>query len=126
MTRFDHPTRRDFLWKTGGGLGGIALASMLGRDPLLASAPPAGGILHAPHQPAKARRVVQLFMAGAASHIDLFDFKPDMKLCWSARGQSRRGLHCPTRQTHLLEAHHLLDSARDRCERPHRDHPVAV
>ncbi len=78
MTASPSPTRRDFLWKTGGGLGGIALASMLGRDELLAAAPPAGGILHAPHHPAKARRVVQLFMAGAASHIDLFDFKPEL------------------------------------------------
>ena len=46
---------------------------------MLASMPsPTGGILHAPHHPAKARRVVQLFMGGAASHIDLFDFKPEL------------------------------------------------
>ena len=50
---------------------------MLGRDAALAAAP-SGGILHAPHHPAKARRVVQLFMGGAASHIDLFDFKPEL------------------------------------------------
>ena len=31
-----------------------------------------------PHFPPKAKRVVQLFMAGAASHIDLFDFKPQL------------------------------------------------
>jgi hypothetical protein len=30
------------------------------------------------HHPARAKRVVQLFMAGAASHIDLFDFKPEL------------------------------------------------
>ena len=36
------------------------------------------GILYAPHHPAKAKRVVQLFMAGAASHLDLWDFKPDL------------------------------------------------
>ncbi len=57
--------RRDFLLESGGGLGGIALASML------ASAEPL-------HHPAKAKRVVQLFMAGGASHIDLFDFKPEL------------------------------------------------
>ena len=68
--------RRDFLWNSGGGLGGIALASMLGRENTLAAAPPTSGILHAPHHPAKAKRVVQLFMGGAASHIDLWDFKP--------------------------------------------------
>ena len=30
------------------------------------------------HHPARAKRVVQLFMAGAASHIDLFDYKPEL------------------------------------------------
>jgi hypothetical protein len=69
-------SRRDFLWRFGGGLGGIALANMLGRDRALATTPGAlGGVLH---YAAKAKRVVQLFMAGAASHIDLFDFKPEL------------------------------------------------
>src|SRR5690349_11081823 len=63
--------RRDFLWHSGGGLGGIALASLLAADKLLAAAP----TLH--HKP-RAKRVVQLFMAGGASHIDLFDFKPEL------------------------------------------------
>ncbi|MBI1246646.1 DUF1501 domain-containing protein [bacterium] len=67
-------SRRDFLWQCGGGLGGIALASLLKQDNLLA-AQPTSGILH---HPPKAKRVVQLFMAGAASHIDLFDFKPEL------------------------------------------------
>lgn len=69
--------RRDFLFHSGGGLGGVALASLLGSDRLLADAPAkrADGGLH--HKP-KAKRVVQLFMAGAASHIDLFDFKPEL------------------------------------------------
>ena len=48
-----------------------ALAAMLGRDRALA-APAAGA--PAP----RAKRVVQFFMAGAASHIDLFDFKPEL------------------------------------------------
>ncbi|HSH92749.1 MAG TPA: DUF1501 domain-containing protein [Roseimicrobium sp.] len=70
-------SRREFLWRSGGGLGGIALASLLGRDSLVAatSSGVLGGVLH---HPAKAKRVVQLFMAGAASHIDLFDFKPEL------------------------------------------------
>src|SRR3954447_7778378 len=68
--------RRDFLFHSGGGLGGIALASLLGTDRLLADAPKrADGGLH--HKP-KAKRVVQLFMAGGASHIDLFDYKPEL------------------------------------------------
>src|SRR5207249_453561 len=72
------PSRRDFLWHAGGGLGGVALASLLGADGLLAAdggrLRPDGGLHHAP----KAKRVVQLFMAGGASPIDLFDFKPEL------------------------------------------------
>ena len=63
-------SRREFLWQSGGGLGGIALAALLGEE----QAKAAGGL----HHPAKAKRVVQLFMAGGASHIDLFDFKPEL------------------------------------------------
>ena len=58
--------RRDFLWQSGGGLGGIALAAL--------AAEPTTDL----HHPAKAKRVVQLFMAGGASHLDLFDFKPEL------------------------------------------------
>lgn len=69
-------SRREFLWRSGGGLGGVALASMLGQDQLLASS---NGVLHGGlHQPAKAKRVIQLFMSGAASHLDTFDYKPSL------------------------------------------------
>jgi len=75
------PSRRDFLWRLGGGLGGTALASLLGTERLLADdlgkpvqRRPDGGLHHAP----KARRVVQLFMAGGASHLDLWDHKPEL------------------------------------------------
>ncbi|MED6313738.1 MAG: DUF1501 domain-containing protein [Verrucomicrobiota bacterium] len=70
-------SRRDFLRRSGGGLGGIALAGMLGRDGALANTASARqpiGLHHAP----KAKRVIQLFMGGAASHVDLFDFKPEL------------------------------------------------
>src|SRR6476469_5015626 len=53
--------RRQFLWNFGGGLGGIALAQMMAGET---------------HFPAKAKRVVQLFMSGAASQCDTFDYKP--------------------------------------------------
>ncbi len=69
-------TRRDFLWTSGGGLGGIALAALLGQEKLLAATP--GVFTGKLHHPPKAKRVVQLFMAGAASHIDLFDHKPEL------------------------------------------------
>jgi hypothetical protein len=74
-----HPVdRRTFLWQAGGGLGGVALSWLLGREGLLASPPGRGrpefnGGLH--HR-AKARRVVMLFMSGAASQVDTFDHKP--------------------------------------------------
>jgi hypothetical protein len=71
-------SRREFLWQSGGGLGGIALASLLGRDSSLASASAPQSTFRAPHFPPRAKRVIQLFMAGAASHIDLFDFKPEL------------------------------------------------
>ena len=70
--------RRQFLWQSGGGLGGIALASLLGDDGLLGAETPrvAGQKTIALHHPAKAKRVLQLFMSGAASQCDLFDYKP--------------------------------------------------
>jgi hypothetical protein len=74
--------RRRFLWETGGGLGGIALASLLAGDRLLAAGTDAqsrGRALERLHHPAKAKRVVQLFMAGGTSHVDTFDFKPLLK-----------------------------------------------
>jgi len=73
-------SRREFLWQSGGGLGGIALASLLGSNGLLAAdadvarTTPKGALVYPP----RAKRVIQLFMAGAASHIDLFDFKPEL------------------------------------------------
>ena len=68
-------SRRELLWHLGGGLGGVALASVLAEDGAFAADPrPDGGLHHKP----RAKRVVQLFMAGGASHIDLFDYKPEL------------------------------------------------
>ena len=69
--------RRELLWQWGGGLGGVALAQMLGQEGLLADTPQPrpefnGGL----HHKARAKRVVQLFMSGAASQVDTFDYKP--------------------------------------------------
>ncbi len=55
--------RRQFLWNFGGGLGGIALARMMSGET---------------HFLPKAKRVVQLFMSGAASQCDTFDYKPEL------------------------------------------------
>lgn len=73
--------RRSFLGDAAGGFFGLALASLLQAEdaPKGTVIPPqlrqsSEGI----HHPPKARRVVQLFMAGAASHLDLWDFKPEL------------------------------------------------
>jgi hypothetical protein len=76
------PSRRDFLWRFGGGLGAVALIQLLARQGLLASQTPAlarapnldGGLHHRP----RARRIIQLFMNGGASQCDLFDYKPEL------------------------------------------------
>jgi Protein of unknown function (DUF1501) len=70
-------TRRELLATVGQGFGALALAALL-QDDSAAEAAGTGGALAALHHPPRAKRVVQLFMAGAASHIDLFDFKPEL------------------------------------------------
>ncbi|QEF96405.1 hypothetical protein Mal15_04330 [Stieleria maiorica] len=60
--------RRSILRQGLGGFAGIALADMMHRQDAASDV-----VLH--HRP-KAKRVVQLFMAGAASHVDTFDYKP--------------------------------------------------
>ncbi|MEN9677871.1 MAG: hypothetical protein RIS76_3767 [Verrucomicrobiota bacterium] len=73
-------SRRDFLWRSGGGLGGLALSGLLQQEGLLASSARAGASgrpLSGHHRP-RAKRVIQLFMAGAASHLDLFDYKTEL------------------------------------------------
>ena len=76
MERAAPLSRREFLWQSGGGLGGLALASMLSGESVAAATGAAtAGVLH--HTP-KAKRVIHLFMAGAASHIDLWDYKPEL------------------------------------------------
>lgn len=63
--------RRQFLRSTGMGLGAAALGSMV------SSQARAVGTVGA-HFPARAKRVIFLFMAGAPSQIDLFDYKPEL------------------------------------------------
>ncbi len=64
--------RRSLLAGLTSGFASLALADLLQRDGLLA----AEGKVGLPHHPPKVKRVVQLFMAGAASHVDMFDYKP--------------------------------------------------
>ena len=70
-------TRRWFFEQCGVGLGAIALGQLFAQNgwaaastnPLAPKAPPL---------PARAKRVIFLFMAGAPSHLELFDYKPEL------------------------------------------------
>ena len=66
----DRLCRRQMLANLGSSFGGIALAQMLTQDGL------ASGLRH--HQP-KVKRVIQLFMTGGASPMDLYDYKPELE-----------------------------------------------
>jgi hypothetical protein len=68
-------TRRHFFRDCGVGLGKIALASLLGHGATGSTRPTA---VKATHFPGKAKRVIYLFMAGAPSQLDLFDYKPKL------------------------------------------------
>src|SRR5919198_2061822 len=84
-------SRRDFLFEAGGGISGLALLYLLGQDNLLAA--PATGptscaspegfpgspyLPKPPHFKPRAKSVISLFMSGGVSHVDTFDYKPDL------------------------------------------------
>jgi hypothetical protein len=68
------PSRREFLTRAGGGMGMLALASLLNGERKAIAGPPD----HQPHFEPRVRRVIWLFMHGGPSHVDLFDPKPDL------------------------------------------------
>ena len=72
--------RRTFLARSTTGLGALALASLL-NDKLMAADAKSSlhGALRSLDFAPKAKRVIYLFMSGAPSHIDLFDYKPRLK-----------------------------------------------
>jgi hypothetical protein len=78
--------RRDFLRYGGTGLSGVALLSLLAEDKLLAAASPirphySPADPHAsrtPHFAPKARNVLVIFASGALSHLDAWDYKPEL------------------------------------------------
>ena len=69
-------SRRWFLQECGVGLGAIAAASLLGDEALAAPADPLAP--RPGHFPGKAKNVIFLFMAGAPSHLEMFDYKPQL------------------------------------------------
>ena len=68
--------RRRFLSRLSSGMGGIALGALLAEQNLLADQPTSN--LGVPHHPAKAKRVVHIFCTGAVSHLDTWDYKPEL------------------------------------------------
>jgi hypothetical protein len=72
-------TRRAWLNRFGNGLGAVALADLMGREEAAAATVLDRGILGGVHHPAKAKRIIYLFMSGGPSHLDLFDHKPLLK-----------------------------------------------
>jgi hypothetical protein len=72
--------RRSFLSRTSLGLGATALASLAKPDWLSAASGPnsIGGLPGLPHLAAKAKRVIFLCMAGGPSHLETFDYKPEL------------------------------------------------
>jgi hypothetical protein len=75
--------RRTFLSDAGVGLGAVALSALLSRD-LDAGAPagerhPTRGLPGLPHFPPRVKRVIFLYMAGGPSHLETFDYKPELK-----------------------------------------------
>src|SRR3954466_9517375 len=64
------------------GFGALALAALLAEEsPAAPSAPRATDPLapRPPHFPARARRIIFLFMKGGPSHVDTFDYKPQLQ-----------------------------------------------
>lgn len=66
--------RRQFLGKTANGVGLAAMASLLGKDGLMAGTGDSKPFFG--HFAPKAKRVIYLFQNGAPTHVDLFDYKP--------------------------------------------------
>src|SRR5687768_17401629 len=79
-------TRREFLWQAGAGFTSLGLTGLLSGDGFFArsaigaESPGIASPLAPPmyHHAAKAKSVIFLFMYGGPSHIDTFDYKPDM------------------------------------------------
>src|SRR5213075_998728 len=85
MNQFDHAprledallTRRELLCRSGIGMGALAMSNMIGSA---LAGDDAAGLNplkpRKPHFPAKAKRIIHIFLNGGPSHVDTFDPKP--------------------------------------------------
>ncbi|MBA2117036.1 DUF1501 domain-containing protein [Bremerella alba] len=78
MNWLQEQTRRHFFRNCGVGIGKIALASLLAQSSEALAEEPSPFTPKPTHFPAKAKRVIYLFMAGAPSQLELFDYKPKL------------------------------------------------
>lgn len=80
MTPFFEPilSRRGFLGGSFTAMAGLGLFNLLQRDGLSAESESWQPGVAKTHFPAKAKRVLQIFCPGAASHLDLWDYKPEL------------------------------------------------
>ena len=85
-------SRRDFLFQSGGGVSGVALAWLLDQQGMLAAdravssgacdakaSGPTPFLAKKPHFAPRATSVISLFMSGGVSHVDTFDPKPALR-----------------------------------------------
>jgi hypothetical protein len=95
-TGLEFLNRRGFLAHGATGLAGIALASLLNDSGLMSAEPGSSPLMRpeaplaarAPHFAPKAKRILVIFCSGAVSHIDSWDFKPELA---KRHGQSLPG-----------------------------------
>src|SRR5438105_4859006 len=76
MLRTDPISRRQMLRSSAVGFGYLALTSLLAEEAAAHAAERDPLAPKAPHFPARAKRVIFLFMKGGPSHVDTFDYKP--------------------------------------------------
>ncbi len=79
LEHLKHVTRRKFFQQCGTGMGALALGSLLNEKLFAAPAESAGGsTLPGAHFAPKAKNIIYLFQSGGPSHLDLFDYKPEL------------------------------------------------
>ncbi|MCB0688760.1 MAG: DUF1501 domain-containing protein [Saprospiraceae bacterium] len=81
MNLIQDQTRRHFISDCFLGLGGLALSSVLGQHVLSPSGPTQNSSAQVigPHYKPAVKNVIYIHMAGAPSHLELFDYKPELE-----------------------------------------------
>jgi len=74
-----HLPRRDFFRDAAFGIGAMAVADLLARSGELQAAPAEQPLATGLHHPARAQHVIHIFLGGGLSHIDSFDYKPELE-----------------------------------------------